>query len=118
MGFMEFLQAGGAPVWAILVFGSANLIASAVFSYRPSRRLLGVIIALACSVLFSVAAGTLADLAAVGMHIAERSDWQLSTRLPVLVLQGVAESMVPGILGFTFLSLVALACAVGLRRMP
>jgi hypothetical protein len=118
MGFMEFLQAGGAPVWAILVFGAANLIASAVFSYRPSKRLLGTIIALACSVLFSVAAGTMADLAAVGMHIAERSDWYLSPKLPLLVLQGFAESMVPGILGFTLLSLVALACAVGLRRMP
>jgi hypothetical protein len=36
--------------------------------------------------------------------------------LSLLVMQGFAESMAPGILGFSLLSLTALACAVGFWR--
>jgi hypothetical protein len=38
--------------------------------------------------------------------------------LPEVLLQGLAESMAPTILGFTLLSLVALIIAVGLYREP
>jgi hypothetical protein len=67
-------------------------------------------------VLFSIGAGTMADLAAVGTKIPAHPEWLQSTELPLLVLQGIAESMAPGILGFSLLSLTALECAIGLWR--
>ena len=41
---------------------------------------------------------------------------ELSPNLAQALLQGFAESMSPGILGFTLLSLAGLICAVGLSR--
>jgi hypothetical protein len=114
----ELMQMGGAPMWAILLFGSASLLAGAWFALRPSWRLLQVIAALSASVLFSIAAGTAADLAAVGIKVPAHPEWLQKRELWMVLLQGIAESMSPCILGFSALSLVALACAVGLRRMP
>jgi hypothetical protein len=114
---MEFFQSGGAPMWAILVLGLLDIGVAASFARGTQRHLLPVIAALGCAVLFSVAAGTLADLAAVGTKIPNTPQWATSPRIHLLILEGVAESMAPGILGFSILSIVSLECAVGLRRM-
>jgi hypothetical protein len=112
----EFMQAGGAPMIAIALFGGLCLIAGGVYAVRPSPRLLLTISALGVSVLFSIAAGTLADFAAVGANIPAHPEWMRDTDLSLVLLQGFAESMSPGILGFSLLSLTALECAVGLAR--
>ena len=112
---MDFFRAGGAPMWAILVFGLLDLWTALAFARRSQRQLLPVIGALSTTVLFSIGAGTLADFAAVGYHINDKPEWAKSPNVPLLVLQGIAESMSPGILGFSILSLVALACAYGFR---
>lgn len=114
---MEFLQAGGAPMLAIILFGSLSLLVGGAFALRPRLQLLPVVAALGVSVVCSVAAGTMADMAAVGTKIPAHPEWLQHTELPMLVLRGVAESMAPGILGFSLLSLTALECAVGLWRV-
>jgi hypothetical protein len=114
----ELMEMGGAPMWAILIFGAASLFAGGWFALRPDRRLLQVIAALSSSVLFSIAAGTAADLAAVGAKVPAHPEWLVKRELWMVLLQGIAESMSPSILGFSALSLVALECAVGLRRLP
>ena len=101
---------------AIALFGALNLIVGGVFAFRPALRLLPVVGTLGVSVLCSIAAGTMADLAAVGTKIPTHPEWLQRTELSLLVLQGFAESMAPGILGFSLLSLTALECAVGLWR--
>lgn len=58
----------------------------------------------------------MANLAAVGIKVPGHPEWRQHTELPLLVMQGFAESMAPGILGFSLLSLTALACAVGFSR--
>jgi hypothetical protein len=104
-------------MWAILVLGLLDIALAASFARGAQRQLLPVIAALGCAVLFSVAAGTFADLAAVGTKIPNTPQWATSPQIHLLILEGVAESMAPGILGFSMLSVVSLECAVGLRRM-
>jgi hypothetical protein len=113
---LDFWQAGGAPMIAIALFGGLNLILGSAFAVRPSLDRLPMIAALSLSVLCSIAAGTMADLAAVGINVPQHPEWLRRTELPLLVMQGCAESMAPGILGFSLLSMTALACALGLWR--
>jgi hypothetical protein len=114
---MDFFHSGGAPMWAIMVLGLLDIVLAASFARGKQPQLFPVIAALGCAVLFSVAAGTFADLAAVGTRIPNTPKWATSPQVHLLILEGVAESMAPGILGFSILSIVSLECAVGLRRM-
>ncbi len=114
---VNLIRDGGAPMWAILFFGLINLGAALRFAYRPARAQLPPIAALALAVLFSIACGVMADIAAVGSKVPARPEWANNPRIHLILLQGLAESMAPGILGFSALSLVALLCAVGLRRL-
>ena len=113
---LEFWQSGGAPMIAIALFGGLNLMVGSVFAVRPRAEQLPLIGALSVSVLCSIAGGTLANLAAVGVNIPRHPEWRQHTELPLLIMQGIAESMAPGILGFSLLSVTALACALGLWR--
>jgi hypothetical protein len=114
---LEMFRAGGFPMWAILAFGLLDLVAGARFAFRPERRLLPVIAALGFAVLFSVFAGTAADFAAVGTQVPQRLEWADSPKVHLIILAGFGESMSPSILGFSLLSLVALECAMGLRKL-
>ncbi len=113
----DLIRDGGAPMWAILFFGLVNLGAALRFAYRPARARLPPIVALSLAVLFSIACGVMADIAAVGSKVPARPEWANSPKIHLVLLRGLAESMAPGILGFSALSLVALLCAVGLRRL-
>jgi hypothetical protein len=114
---LNLIRDGGAPMWAILLFGLANLLAALRFAVRPVRGRLPAIAALALAVLFSVACGVMADIAAVGSKVPSRPEWANDPKIHLILLRGLAESMAPGILGFSTLSMVALLCAVGLRRL-
>ncbi len=114
---MNLIRDGGAPMWAILFFGLLDLGAAIHFAYRPVRAHLPAIAALGLAVLSSIACGVMADIAAVGSKVPARPEWANDPKIHLLLLQGLAESMAPGILGFSTLSLVALLCAVGLRRL-
>jgi hypothetical protein len=112
----SLIRDGGAPMWAILFFGLINLGAALRFAYSPARTRLPPIVALSVAVLFSIACGVMADIAAVGSKVPARPEWANDPKIHLILLRGLAESMAPGILGFSTLSLVALLCAVGLRR--
>ena len=114
---LDFMAAGGFPMWAILVFGVMDLALALLFAWRPERQKVPAIMALGLAVLFSVGSGVMADLAAVGSKVPNRPEWANSPKVHLIILEGIGESMAPGILGFTLLSLVALVCAVGLRKM-
>jgi hypothetical protein len=114
---MNLIRDGGAPMWAIVVFGLLDLLAALRFAYRPVRAQLPIVAALGLAVLFSIACGVMADIAAVGSHAFSRPELANDPKIYLSLLQGLAESMAPGILGFSTLSLVALLCAVGLRRL-
>jgi hypothetical protein len=110
-----FLE-GGWPMYFTLVFGLIALGGAARFAKSADRRHLGFVVGMSLATLFSVLNGIVADLAAVGHHVNERWDQIKDVPMVALLGQGFAESMSPGVMGFTFLSLTWLIAAVGLSR--
>ena len=113
----DFMMAGGVAMWFVLVFGLLALIAASLFARRPDARRVETVRSLSRATLFSVGAGIVADIAAVGSKVPANPEWANSPKLHLILLEGISESMAPGVLGFTLLSLVWLVMAVGHRRL-
>ena len=113
----EFIQAGGVPMWFVIVFGAVALVAAALFVWRPEARKVAVLRSLDNAVLWSALGGMVAAFAAVGYNVPVMPGIAKSGDLPLILLVGLAESMSAPILGFTILSLTALLQAVGHRRL-
>jgi len=111
------MKAGGVPMLFVLLLGVAAAVAAVRFAWRPDERRIGAVRALTVAALFSIGVGTCSDLAAVGHNIASNDEWAHSPDMPLMVLQGVSESMSPGILGFALLTIAWLVMAVGHRRL-
>lgn len=112
---LNLLREGGFVMVFVLGFGLTALVCAILFAVRPARRKLPFLRGMSYATLFAVLSGICADLAAVGHHVpdrfADKPDWYM------YLILGVGESMAPGILGFSILSLVALCAAVGARRL-
>jgi len=107
---------GGFPMFFLLAFGIAALVSAGRYARLPGRRRLKVTLALALATGFTTLTATCADLSAVGHHASSYLKAHPETTLHEVLLQGLAESMSPGILGFTLLSLVALLASLGIQR--
>ena len=116
------IEWGGFPIWFVLGFGFISLACAAWFARKPERRQLRLIIGMSLATLFSILNGIVADLATVGHHINIGWEKYVTEGGPSYIArvasQGFAESLSPGIIGFTLLSLTWLVASVGLRRMP
>jgi hypothetical protein len=107
---------GGFPMWFLLAFGLATLAFAARFVQAPARRTLRTTLALAVATAFTSLTAVCAAVAAVGHGASAYLKAHPETSLVEALLQGLAESMSPAILGFTMLSLAALLVALGLQR--
>ncbi len=111
---------GGFPIWFVLAFGLMSLAAAARFAASAKRQQLGLVVGLSVATLFSVLNGIVADLATVGHSVMVGWDRYVADGGPANLAriwgQGLAESLSPGIIGFTLLSLTWLVAAVGLNR--
>lgn len=114
---MWFFVAGGFPMIFVLVFGLVALAAAARFAWRPEAGRLGHIAALCVSVLFASLAGVAAAVLAVSVKVPANPEWANSPDLPLILLVGLGEALTPAVLGFSFVAVVALVTAVGLRRL-
>jgi hypothetical protein len=114
---LQLFREGGWAMFFVLAFGSLAFIAAVVFAARPHPGRIDVVRALTRATVFSIAAGIVADVAAVCSHVPANPEWANSPKIHLILLQGLGESMAPGILGFTILSLVWLVMAVGHRRL-
>jgi hypothetical protein len=112
---LDLLREGGMPMLFVVIFGLATLGAAARFAARGDRRRTGFITWMGAATLLSIGAGLCSDLAAVGHHALERcAEHHLEPT--ACLLMGFAESMAPGIVGFTLLSLAAMLTAAGASR--
>ena len=112
---LDLLREGGGPMLFVVIFGVLTFLAAAAFAVRGDRRRLGFIICMGLATSLSVAGGICSDLAAVGHHgLARCAEQHLEPAACLLV--GMAESMAPGIVGFTLLSLAGMLTAVGVSR--
>ena len=106
---------GGWPMFFVVAFGVTALLTSFIYAIVPNERNEGFIKWMSRATLFSILTGTCADFAAVGNAVAN-GKFAPSDRL-LIICEGFAESMSPGIMGFSFLALIALMSAVGKRRL-
>ncbi|HEY8042369.1 MAG TPA: hypothetical protein VIF15_21345 [Polyangiaceae bacterium] len=111
---LTLIRDGGWSMFVILLFGFVALAAAAYFAVRPDRRHEGFVKWMSRAVLWSTLVGICTDLATVFHTTAEVVDVDERARMN---LQGMAESLSPGILGFAFLALVALLTAIARRRL-
>jgi hypothetical protein len=112
---LDLLREGGGPMLFVVVFGVLTFLAAAVFAVRGDRRRLGFIASMGLATALSLAGGICSDLAAVGRHgLARCAEQHIDPA--ACILGGIAESMAPGIVGFTLLSLAAMLAAVGVSR--
>jgi hypothetical protein len=112
----QLMLEGGAPMVFLLGFGIAALVCAARYAISPSARQLRVTVGLGWATGLTTLTATCTDLAAVGHHASQYLKAHPGSTMPEVLLQGMAESMSPGILGFAMLSLVALIVALGLQR--
>jgi hypothetical protein len=113
----DWFVAGGVSMWFLMVVGALAMWAGGRFALRPDPSQLDRIRELRSALAWGSVAGVASDLAAVGYHIPNRPEWAHSPDLPLLVLQGVGESMSPALFGGAILSVIALLCAAGFGRM-
>lgn len=109
---VELMKAGGWSMWIVLLFGLGTMVAAGVFVFRRDLRKLALVRALTLATVFAIATGLCANVAAVMTHAANRTD----VAAHLVAMQGLAESLAPGVLGFTLLSISWLLVAVGTRR--
>lgn len=114
----DLIRNGGFPMWFILAFGLVALGAAARFAIRPAREQLAFVRAMAASALYATLMGTAAALGATFLHVAGAEQLRGDPQWALIIVQGLGESMSPGIVGFALLTLTSLLVAVGSARVP
>ncbi len=103
-------------MWFLLAFGGLSLIAGARFALHPGPTRLRLALALGAATLFTTVTALCADLATVGHQAPDFLARHPEMTLTSVLLQGMAESLSPAILGCTVLTLAALFIALGCYR--
>jgi hypothetical protein len=111
-------KAGGFSSLFIALFGMISLIAAAINLRHPTRQRIDFIGLMSKATLYSVGVGICSCLAAVFVTVPKNEAWARSPNFHLIVMEGLGESMAPGILGFTLLSLTAFLTALSLPRIP
>lgn len=114
----RFFEEGGFAMFFLLAFGVATLAAATSYARRTTRVTLRITIALGLATTFTTLSGICVDLATVGHQVSGYVARHPGVSLADAVLQGLAESLAPGVLGFTFVALAALITTLGLYREP
>jgi len=114
----KFFEEGGFAMFFLVAFGLATLAAASIYASRLTRVTLRITLALGIATTFTTLMGICVDLAAVGHGVSAYVARHPGVSLTEAVLQGIAESLAPGVLGFTFVALAALITTLGLYREP
>lgn len=110
------IREAGFPVFFLLAIGALAMVFAVRFATAPTQRMFWTALAMSAATLLTSINGIFAALAMVGHHAPEYLQRHPESSLGEVVLLGFGESMAPGILGFTILSLIALILALGVYR--
>jgi uncharacterized membrane protein (Fun14 family) len=121
---LTMFRDGGFSMFPILGFGFVALGWAAWYAVRGQVRPLGFVVAMMVATLFSTATGICSDLGTTFKTLAGEETASPSRQAIAKdtdhrfenLLEGAAESMAPGIMGFTLLTLTSLLLAVGAAR--
>jgi|GEM_PF-649879 len=121
-GMWTLIRNGGVVPMLFIVGASAGaLLAAFYFAVRGDRRTLGFVVWMSAAVLFATLSATCADVGATlytSADVYATGQFRGERAVPANILvQGLAESTSPGILGFSVLAVTALLTAVGKRRL-
>lgn len=97
----------------ILIVGVTAVVTAGGFAIRPQERTLSILRPLTASTAFATVS---AIAAGVAISLKSAADGGLSADAMQSLVAGLAESAVPGVLGFAFLAVAWLLTAVGFRR--
>ena len=97
----------------IVVVGLGAVVTAAGFARRPQERTLAILRPLSASTAFATVSAVLAGAA---MALKHGADGALSGDALTVLVAGLAESAVAGVLGFALLAVAWLLAAVGFRR--
>ena len=119
---LTLLRNGGyPPMLFILITGLIGIGAAFYFAIKAKRTSLGFIKRMAFATLFGTLAASCADvgatLFAVEKTIGKSESADNVVHAGHILIEGLAESTSPGILGFSFLALTFMLVAVGQRRL-
>ena len=110
---LTLIRNGGVPVIFVLLFGVLALTGAAYAAARPDERTLRYVKGMCAATLASTLSATCADLGATFLAVSGKPGTPTA-----MLLEGLSESMSPGILGFSLVSLAALFAAIAARRLP
>jgi hypothetical protein len=110
--FVEFMIEGGWGMWPVLLFGATCLAGAIRFALTPHRRWLAFTGAMWLTVVTTIAHAIVTDVGAVLRFLAASAQ----EHTVQILFQGLRESLRPAALGGFFLTLAALALAVGAYR--
>jgi len=113
--FVEFRRAGGGGLWPVLFLGPVALASATRYAIRPERLCLRFVAILWLTLQVVIVHATVTDVAAVFRYLEDpvrAPDGQFAR----LLVGGLKESTRPAGLGGIFLTLIALAAAVGVYR--
>jgi hypothetical protein len=97
----------------ILIVGIAAVVTAARFAIQPRERTLAILRPLTASTAFATVSAMMAGIA---MSLKNGAEGTLSADALRQLVAGLAESAVPGVLGFAFLAVAWLLAAVGFRK--
>jgi hypothetical protein len=114
MSLYTLFRNGGWSMFAVVIFGLVALATAAFYAARPDAKHEGFVKWMSRATLWSILAGMCSDFATVFDVVCQIDDWNQRSKI---LLEGSAESLSPGIMGFVLLSLTALLTSVGRRRL-
>ena len=116
---LTLLRNGGVPMVFVVLFGVLALTGAIYAATRPDARTMDYVKGMCAATLASTCSATCADLGATFQHVSNAPSGPGAGSGPDtrMLLEGLSESMSPGILGFSLVSLAALFLAVASRRL-
>ncbi len=101
-------------MFVIMAFGVLTVASAAFYAARPDGRREGFLRWMSVAILSSTLVGVASDVGATFRFTCAIQDADQRSRT---VLEGMAESMSPAVMGFAFLAVAAFLTAVGRRRL-
>lgn len=106
---------GLAHILLVIVFGISTLWIAGSFAFHPHEKKLGLVKPASAATAFAVLSAVCAGLATTFSNVATEV---VSMQVPgSRVMAGLAESLVPAVMGFALLALAWMFVFIGLRRL-
>lgn len=108
---LEFIRDAGYGIFPVLVFGAVALVVSIRYTVRPERRFLPLIIGFAIATLIAGTIGTITGMQTTFDYLA-----QSHSANPVILLEGLKESLNNIVAACLIVTLVAIVTTIGAYR--